>query len=318
MRARSLTTLALGALALAGTAVPAEATFPGRNGRIVFTLTSFGRSFFSERLQAVAPATGRRIPLRGCGGRGRRGTSCHDREPIFAPGGRRFYFVAGSGGPDPEPENSRLVVARPDGSIVRSVRDPFFGTGGLSPNGRRMAFGARRGMQTLSVATGWLRPLNRVRGYILDVDWSSRNRLLYERRYRRDELIDGRGIDLYAVNPGGKRLRRLTTDGRSTSAEWSPDGRRIVYERGRPGVGSASTIWTMDVDGSNKHRIARGFSPTWSPDGRKIAYARGIDIDDRTVLYIARPDGTHRRRLLSIRDGIGTIAWQPLPGNAGG
>jgi TolB protein len=97
---------------------------------------------------------------------------------------------------------------------------------------------------------------------------------------------------IYLINPDGSGRRQLT---RSASTRdvwgpfaWSPDGRKIVYERAHGGG-----IYAINVDGTGERRLARGAGSefSWSPDGRTIAYARDGDI------YVMRPDGSDRRRL---------------------
>jgi Tol biopolymer transport system component len=49
----------------------------------------------------------------------------------------------------------------------------------------------------------------------------------------------------------------------------------------------------MNVDGTHRHRLARGRDPRWSPDGRWIAYfgTRGLDL--------VSPDGRRHQHVLS-------------------
>ena len=57
--------------------------------------------------------------------------------------------------------------------------------------------------------------------------------------------------DVYTIRPDGTDVRRLTTDGVSTSATWTPDG-RILFVRGSPaGRRCAAGWWTMDADGTD-------------------------------------------------------------------
>lgn len=60
------------------------------------------------------------------------------------------------------------------------------------------------------------------------------------------ESPDGERQDIYTIRPDGTDVRRLTTDGVSTSATWMADG-RIMFARGSSGAG----WWTMDADGTN-------------------------------------------------------------------
>jgi len=86
-------------------------------------------------------------------------------------------------------------------------------------------------------------------------------------------------VDIYTVRPDGTDLRRLTTDGISYGATWSPDG-RILFVRGSSGAGSdgAPGFWTMDADGTNAAQLIPGMmigdedpiwtqGPVWQPTG---------------------------------------------------
>jgi Tol biopolymer transport system component len=71
------------------------------------------------------------------------------------------------------------------------------------------------------------------------------------------------------------------TDGAALFATWSPDGKRIAF-RNEPSINNAgmqnSTIWMVDADGTNAHRVDAIPSdhdpsqPAWSPDGKRLAY----------------------------------------------
>jgi Tol biopolymer transport system component len=67
--------------------------------------------------------------------------------------------------------------------------------------------------------------------------------------------------ELIRVRDG--RRRRLP---RVTSASWSPDGRRIAFERD-------GGIWIADSLGNRQRRVATGRNPSWSPRGDTIAFA---------------------------------------------
>jgi Tol biopolymer transport system component len=85
--------------------------------------------------------------------------------------------------------------------------------------------------------------------------------------------------DIYTVRPDGTDLRRLTKDGMSNWATWTPDG-RLLFARGAGFFpnGGALGFWIMDADGSNPARLIPGMmagdedpiwtqGPVWQPIG---------------------------------------------------
>ncbi len=98
---------------------------------------------------------------------------------------------------------------------------------------------------------------------------------------------------LFRIRPGGQGLKQITR-GRypSIAPAFSPDGKRIAFARS--GLG----LFTMDVDGSNLHRLTRNGRdsyPTWSPDGSKIAFVR--PADKRFDLHVMSASGAGEHRL---------------------
>jgi TolB protein len=74
---------------------------------------------------------------------------------------------------------------------------------------------------------------------------------------------------------------------------WSPDGRRVTYVSR---VGRAEQeIWTVNVDGSDRTRIATGYAPAWSLDGRHLAFVVARVGDAQ--IYAMNAAGTGLRRL---------------------
>jgi dipeptidyl aminopeptidase/acylaminoacyl peptidase len=79
---------------------------------------------------------------------------------------------------------------------------------------------------------------------------------------------------LFVMNGDGSAQRQIT-DQCDTSAAWSPNGRRIAFQRGRENDFSAD-VYTVNPDGTGLARVTftNGFDgdPTWSPDGTRIAF----------------------------------------------
>lgn len=101
-------------------------------------------------------------------------------------------------------------------------------------------------------------------------------------------------VDIYAMNPDGTGLKRLTTDGNAeTNPAVSPNGSKIAYEFFRG-------IWTMNADGSAKKRLTDGTltdrDPTWSADGTKIAFTRILSSGDWEI-FVMNADGTGLKNL---------------------
>lgn len=113
--------------------------------------------------------------------------------------------------------------------------------------------------------------------------------------------LPAQGIAVVRSDGGG--FRQLTRDRRDRSPAWSPDGRRLAFER-------AGRIYLMAADGTSVRRLmppsARGRQAAWSPNGREIAFIR------TGALFVVRADGT-RQRLLYRRKGVvaNRPTWSP-------
>lgn len=99
------------------------------------------------------------------------------------------------------------------------------------------------------------------------------NRLAFSR-----SLFD---TDIWRLQVGGKPQPLLVSTMQDSSAQFSADGRRIVFGSARSGDRMA--IWLANADGAGLVQLTRGpedyqGSPCWSPDGSWIAFdARGKD-----------------------------------------
>jgi len=80
---------------------------------------------------------------------------------------------------------------------------------------------------------------------------------------------------------------RAVTPASGDHPVWSPGGGRILFDHG-------NAIWTVRTGGENPQLLIPNASlPDWSPNGRAIVYICGR----LATLCVARPNGTHRRRI---------------------
>jgi Tol biopolymer transport system component len=113
----------------------------------------------------------------------------------------------------------------------------------------------------------------------------------------------------------------------ASTYSWSPNSRRIAFARvHKPGGGFDLVV--ADAHGRHRHVLVPGSTgassnPAWSPDGREVAF-----LDDEpappspsepgrtawTSLFVVRPDGRGRRRLVQKIDDSAPV-WSPT-GNA--
>jgi len=104
--------------------------------------------------------------------------------------------------------------------------------------------------------------------------------------------LDGHGFDamqLWALPTDGGSPRRIG-DIRADSAGWSPDGRRIVYVKGRQ-------LFVVDRNGADQSLISEVacecgvFWPRWSPDGERLRFTREDYTSQTSTLWEVSPNG---------------------------
>jgi Tol biopolymer transport system component len=112
----------------------------------------------------------------------------------------------------------------------------------------------------------------------------------------------------YVSKPDGTRLKKITHDRehRSTSPEWSPDGRLILFRcnGGFYLYAKKNEICTMRPDGSGRRYLTRNEvteeDATWSPDGSHIVFVRNECLDSSRCpaqIWVMRADGEDERQL---------------------
>ena len=100
--------------------------------------------------------------------------------------------------------------------------------------------------------------------------------------------------------------------GSLSAPDISPDGKSVVFAA--KFAGGDSSIWTMDIDGSQSHPLTDSqwseIDPSWSPDGQQVAFAasRGGYVE----LFTMNADGSDIRQVTHGVQGIGgRSSWSP-------
>jgi Galactose oxidase, central domain/Kelch motif/WD40-like Beta Propeller Repeat len=209
-----------------------------------------------------------------------------DTQLAFSSDGARLVFIRES--VDPSTQGDLTTVATMDlagGRVVelRSTGSDGSATPRWSPDGTQIVyfrFGEKDGggpvpprldgIWLVDADGNGLHQLSPPTLAAAQPDWSPDGaRILFE-------SIDGEQQDIYTIRPDGTDVRRLTTDGASASATWTPDGRILFV---RPG-GTSPGWWTMNADGTGATLLiadaevgpvagnASPFAgPTWQPVG---------------------------------------------------
>jgi WD40 repeat protein len=190
-----------------------------------------------------------------------------------------------------------LYLVNADGSGLRklTLSQPPADIGAscvaLSPDGSRLAYQSRD--ESLVVIGGGHSKL--FRGISCGA-WSPDGRKIAYTTWRSGgseldlvDVVSGRRVVLTRPPPGDD-------DG---SAQWSPDGRRIMFLRHERNSNYGSSIYVVGRNGTGLRLLSGGvggsvvYPPSWSPDGQRIAF------DAWHGLFVIRATGTGRRRISS-------------------
>ena len=299
-----------------------QATPPGKNGRIAFMRKDEGGHW-------QIWIAGRRLE----GARQITSGAADSGWPVWSPDGRKLAFD--SSRTDPKPNDSTAIndvfTMNPNGSNVTKLTDSVGASADAawSPDGSLIAFDADRGDATSQQGIYVMRPdgsdvrrvTTRPAGYQADLAprFSPDGRWLVFTRYRGSGRSEKAA--LYVVRLDGTGLRRLTTFAiHAGDADWSPQGKRIVFEA-YPSPRSYGDVWVIGVNGRGLRNLTRNppgeagsADPVWSPDGTRILFLdnRVVRGKGRTGLATMRPDGSARTFLSRANIESHQPGWQSI------
>jgi Tol biopolymer transport system component len=294
---------------------PAQAAFPGQNGRIAFTR--------DQHIWTMAPGGSDQTQLT---------SSERDWYPTWSPDGTTIAFERAFDTPTPfPPSQSDIFTMQSDGTQQRNLTDntlnEFIPT--WSPDGTRIAFDGQIGGCLGGDCDSEFEDL-----FVMNSDGTGRTRLTNRNGF--DELYpewspDGSKLvfaddgHLYTLMADGTGVTELTA-GRDTMPSWSPDGAKIAFASRRDetntncGLACNYNIYVADADGTGAVRLtdtpAIESWPAWSPDGTQIAFVRyfcGASTCSPSDIYVIDADGSGERRLTDSPGSESTPDWQPLP-----
>lgn len=116
--------------------------------------------------------------------------------------------------------------------------------------------------------------------------------------------VDG-DFALFRIGPDGTGERRLTgVDGDAVQPDWSPDGRRIVFEFDHKNAkpDAYCSIALINADGSGLTDLAGGRGgcdnqPSFTPDGKRIVFVRYDENRDTERITTMNTRGGDRRAI---------------------
>jgi dipeptidyl aminopeptidase/acylaminoacyl peptidase len=319
--ARGLVSVAV-LVVLCAAAGSAWASFPGRNGAIVYGWSGEGTyrgGPTASSIRAVDPRSGRVRVLRDCPLRRDVPVvyaDCQVTEPRYSPDGRRIAFPSTQVVPDftggPWQFQPGLTTMASDGTGLEvHATEKWNGALAWAPAGDRLLLVRSLGSfgpNAIFLASLDGTVLSQVTpGATREPDWSSRGQIAFTQVS--PDCPPGCD-DIYITRLGGTP-RRLTYRG-GNNPSWSPHGKKLAFVRPVKG-GGLPEIFLVGRDGRGLRRLTYrgGNNPAWSPDGKWIAFIRHGD------LHVIRTNGRDRRRLVDSGfdelQGWASIDWQALP-----
>jgi Tol biopolymer transport system component len=112
--------------------------------------------------------------------------------------------------------------------------------------------------------------------------------------------------DIYYMHYSGGDAHRITFDSSAfgqQTADISPDGSMIVYDRMNPTTGRLEVCVVSSLGGITRRVAEVGSNPRWNPDGKTIGYCLGSSTRMRSPsgyleFWTVNIDGTQKRQVL--------------------
>src|SRR5215216_7573523 len=282
---------------------PAQAAYPGQNGRIAYV------SHLPNGLHEIYI-----MKPNGTDRKKLTNNLAYDTSPTYSPSGTKIAFASVREGGVSE----IYTINAQDGSDRRNLsgstngKDPAY-----APSGTKIAFvgqGEDEDILVMNAKDGSAKknltntpPVNGYEVRERDPAYSPGGTkiVFYKETFRPHD------VDLYTINANGTGVKQITDyKGKEYSPDWSPSGQRIVFYQVTRTKGAR--IVTIRPDGTDRQLVVQdGSDPIWSPDGRKIAFTRDGHA------YTVNPDGSGVAEVpgTPLQNGLSEIlpSWGPKP-----
>ena len=131
---------------------------------------------------------------------------------------------------------------------------------------------------------------------------------------------EGPDFELFTMRADGSHVRQITFNGLDDDdPAWSPDGRRLVFQRDFDPVRGQTDydIFTIKVSGADERNLTNSpafdVESNWSPNGRRIAFTSVPEggTEEEAEIYTMNIDGSRVRRLTDNEVFDGQANWSP-------
>jgi Tol biopolymer transport system component len=310
--------LSLAALAVVlASAIPAHATFPGKNGRIAFQKgSSSGTDIYTMNPDG---SDVQQLTFFTSSGGSAQGES-------WSPDGRQIAFV---GAADAVNGPFQLWIMNADASNQHLLlNDPAYAdfVPSFSPDGSNIVFsrcGVNCAIFRINADGSGLKAVTHFSSDHDIVDWgpvySPDGSTIAFTSLWRGGLIQA----IYLMNADGSGMHSFSPPRLgSIWADWSPGGESLVFYSNDPfdcGVACfplSSELWCISTENgkttrltfNNQHwhgidSVPHDLNPSWSPQGDAIVFERDAPDFSSSALYVMNRDGSNLRQVLQLPSG---------------
>lgn len=243
--------------------------------------------------------------------------------PQWSPDGSSIVFESTRDG------KSSIYTISPDGGNLKKVTDTIFDYGqpSWSPDGKHLVYyGSTHPMQLFTnLRNGGEQQELPTPGFdAYEPKWSLQDKIAFDSR-----AIGQTPNDIAIMNAGGTGVTKLTTDEKyeSNSPQWSPDGKKILFQRSvairKPWKEitreemrqkkKTGQLMMMNAEGTEINTLLSNMegevAPFWSKDGKMIYYL--TKQDTTPVLYRMMVGKNKPKPVLTLSGIIYSVSMSP-------